>query len=145
MIKFSSVPVLWYSVLFLLFIEGCAKETGQPQIPVVPVNFSIDPNSTQYLELNHPGGSEYLTGGYRGILVYRISATEFVAFERACPYDFDNPDARIVVDTSMITCYCPVCKSEYILTDGTPFQGPSRYALKQYSTTYDGVLLYVYN
>ncbi len=132
-------------LLILFFIMGCAKDTGVPQIPVVPVNFSIDPNSTTYLELNHIGGSIYLTGGYNGILVYRISLNEFMAYERADPYDFTNPDARVVVDTSLITCYCPVCKSKYILTDGTPYAGPSRYTLKQYTTTYDGGLLYIYN
>jgi nitrite reductase/ring-hydroxylating ferredoxin subunit len=129
----------------LAFATGCGKENSQPQIPDVPVNFVIDPNSTQYLELSHIGGSIYLTGGYRGILVYRYSLSEFMAFERACPYDFTLPAARVDVDTSLITCYCPACKSKYILTDGTPFQGPSRYALKQYATTYDGALLYVYN
>ena len=31
------------------------------------------------------------------------------------------------------------------MTDGTPFEGPSQIILKQYETTYDGSLLYVYN
>jgi hypothetical protein len=134
-----------FLVALLAIGTGCGKENSQPQIPDVPVNFVIDPNSTEYLGINHIGGSIYLNGGYRGILVYRLSLTEFMAFERACPYDFTLPAARIEVDTSLITCYCPACISKYILTDGTPYAGPSRYALKQYATTYDGALLYVYN
>jgi nitrite reductase/ring-hydroxylating ferredoxin subunit len=138
------IPVILLTGL-LVYLPGCGKDSSGPQIPDVLVNFSIDPNSTEYLELSHIGGSIYLTGGYGGILVYRLSLNEFMAYDRACPYDFTLPAARVKVDTSMITCYCPVCQSKYILTDGTPYQGPSRYPLKQYRTTFDGTLLYIYN
>lgn len=111
----------------------------------MPVSFVINPNTTEYNELSHVDGWIYLTGGYNGILVYRISLTEFVAFERACPWDFQNDTARVQVEASGITCACPVCGSKYIMTDGTPFDGPSRLILKQYQTTYEGGLLYIYN
>ncbi len=138
---------LWLILLtgLLTRMTGCGKDENQPQIPDVPVNFVINPNSTEFLELSHVGGSVPLTGGYRGILVYRVSLYEFKAYERACPYDFNQPTAKVEVDTSLITCYCPSCKSKYLLTDGTPFQGPSRYLLKQYGTTYNDGLLYIYN
>jgi len=65
----------------ILVIGSCSKdETKQPPIPEVVVNFYINPNSTEYLELNAPGGWIYVTGGYRGILIYRLSLTEFLAF-----------------------------------------------------------------
>jgi predicted RNA-binding Zn-ribbon protein involved in translation (DUF1610 family) len=98
-----------------------------------------------YQNLDHPGGWEYLTGGYKGILVYRISLYEFAAFERACSYDPTTTGARIEVDTTMITCYCPVCGSKYIMTDGSPFSGPTHWPLKPYQTYFDGVMLYVTN
>jgi nitrite reductase/ring-hydroxylating ferredoxin subunit len=135
-----------YFILSLFFIVfSCGEEEELPDIPYVYVNFSINPNSTEYLELNQPGGWIYLTGGYRGILIYRLSMTDFMAFERACPYDPNVSGARIEVDTSGITTFCPVCHSKYILIDGSPFEGPSHYPLKAYRTTYDGNFLYVYN
>lgn len=131
--------------LVLLITSGCGKDDNHPEIPDVPVSFVIDPNSTEYLELSHISGWIYLTGGYNGILVYRASMTDFMAYDRACPYDFQDSNARIEMEVSGITCVCPVCNSKYIITDGTPFEGPSRYMMKQYQTTFDGSLLYVYN
>lgn len=142
----SSYKVSLTLGLFFLLLSGCSKQSENANdIPYVLVNFSINPNSTEYIRLNTVDGWEYLTGGYKGILVFRKSVNEFVSFERACPYDWQNTNARIVVDTSGITAYCPVCKSKYILLDGTPYSGPSRYPLKQYQTSYDGNLLYIYN
>ena len=125
--------------------EGCSKQEIKNEIPVVPVNFVIYPNSTEYLELNGPGGSVPVTGGYRGIIIYRISMTDFVAFERACPNDWQQSTARIEVETSGTTAVCPSCKSKFILLDGSVFQGVSHYPLKQYQTQYDGNQLHVYN
>ena len=139
--------LLFFTIGFLFFLgmEGCSKQEQQNEIPVVPVNFVVYPNSTEYLELNVVNGWVAVTGGYRGIIIFRTSMTEFMAFERACPYDWELTDARIDVEPSWLTTICPSCKSKYILTDGTPFEGPTHYALKQYQTQYDGTLLYISN
>lgn len=138
-------PNLWISGLLLILLAGCAKEDNPNEIPYVAVSFVILPNSTEYLELNGVGGWVYLTGGYRGIIVYRKSIDEFMAFERACPNDWEAADARIDVETSGITMVCPSCQSKFIVIDGTPFEGPSHYPMKQYQTQYDGAQLYVTN
>jgi len=143
--RFSNKTLI--TLVFLCFLlPGCSKKSDTVNdIPYVAVSFSINPNSTEYIRLNTVDGSEYLTGGYKGILVFRKSVNEFVAFERACPYDWQNTNARILIDTSGITAYCPVCKSKYILLDGTPYKGVSRYPLKQYQTYYDGNTLTISN
>jgi nitrite reductase/ring-hydroxylating ferredoxin subunit len=132
-------------ILTVVLFSTCSKEDPPPEIPNVYVNFSLDPNGTQYLNLNVVNGWETVTGGYNGILIFRKSTNEFVAFERACPYDPQTTGAQVRVETSGVTCACPVCGSKYIMTDGTPYDGPSRYPLKQYSAYYDGILLYVRN
>jgi len=139
------VSFILISGFFLFFNPGCSKEEQSPDIPYVYVNFSLNPNSTEYINLNVINGWETVTGGYQGILIFRSSQNEFMAFERACPYDPLVTGAQIRVEDSGITCYCPICHSKYIMTDGTPFEGPSHFSLKQYTTTYDGLLLYVYN
>lgn len=133
------------TLLIIIMGGSCSKEEAPPEIPYVYVNFSIDPNGTQYANLNYVNGWETVTGGYKGILIFRRTINEFVAFERACPYDPVVTGSQVRVDTSGITCYCPACNSKYIMYDGTPYEGVSRYPLKQYTTNYDGVRLYVSN
>ena len=146
--RFIIFPII-IPLIFTLFvfsgITSCSKEKNKNEIPSVAVTFSIDPNSTEYLELNAVGGWVTVTGGYRGIIIYRKSFSEFMAFERACPYDWEQTNARVEVETSGLTALCPGCNSKYILLDGTPFEGPTPYPLKQYQTQYDGNLLYVFN
>jgi nitrite reductase/ring-hydroxylating ferredoxin subunit len=142
--KITIFSTALFTIIFL--ISGCKKESEQNnEIPVVAVSISISPNSTEYVELNPVNGWVYLTGGYRGIIVYRRSLNEFVAFERACPYDWNANNTRIMVDTSGITAQCPTCKSKFILLDGSTYSGPSGYPLKQYQTSYDGNMLYIFN
>jgi nitrite reductase/ring-hydroxylating ferredoxin subunit len=150
MIQGRSSILFFLLCFFLLFSQtnckkGDSQDNSQTQIPVVPVSISLNPNSTEYINLNPVGGWETITGGYRGIIVYRKSANEFTAFERACPYDWNLTTSRLAVDASGSTATCPNCKSKFILLDGTPFQGPSRYPMKQYQTSYDGYLLYIFN
>jgi hypothetical protein len=137
--------LLFYTLIVFLVITGCSKEENRNEIPVVAVSFVIDPNSTEYLDLNGVGGWVTVTGGYRGIIIYRKSISEFMAFERACPYDWEVTDARVDVEASGLTAACPSCNSKYILLDGTPYEGPTHYPLKQYQTQFDGTLLYVSN
>ena len=135
------------TLIFLLFllVPQCKKESKQNEIPTVAVNIAIDPNSTEYIRLNSVNGWEYLTGGYKGIIVFRASVNGFMAFERACPYDWNQTSARLVVDSSGISTVCPSCHSKFLLNDGTPYYGPSSYPMKQYQTTYNGAILYIYN
>ncbi|MEI6681312.1 MAG: hypothetical protein WCO44_01715 [Bacteroidota bacterium] len=139
------VRVFLLSGMFSVMFISCKKETTTPQIPYVSFNISLNPNGTQYLALNVVNGWETVTGGYNGILIFRKSINEFAAYERACPYDPLVSGAQIRVDKSGITCYCPVCGSKYIMSDGTPYSGPSRYTLREYTTLYDGLMLYISN
>jgi nitrite reductase/ring-hydroxylating ferredoxin subunit len=132
-------------ILLILSLTNCKKETVQNEIPTVAVNIAIDPNSTEYIRLNSVNGWEYLTGGYRGLIVFRASTNGFMAYERACPYDWNLTTTRITVDSSGITTVCPSCHSKFILTDGTPYTGPSSYPMKQYQTNFNGTTLFIYN
>lgn len=131
--------------IFILLAFSCKKEEQAPDIPYVYVNIVLNPNGTQYINLNVVNGWETVYGGYNGILIFRKAVNEFSAFERACPYDPLAKGAQIRVEESGITCYCPVCGSKFIMVDGTPYEGPSHFSLKQFTTVYDGAMLYVSN
>ena len=70
---------------------------------------------------------------------------QFSVYERCCPYDPEKTGARVSADKSGTTCVDSVCMSKFILYDGTPYEGPSPYALMQYRYTYDGDMLRVFN
>ena len=112
-LKLHRTRFLLIGFLLISLIPQCKKETQQNDIPVVSVSIAIDPNSTEYLHLNSVNGWEYITGGYQGIIVYRASTNGFMAFERACPYDWNQTSTRITVDTSGITTVCPSCNSKF--------------------------------
>lgn len=128
----------------LIFACSCKKDQ-YAEIPNVYVNLYLNINSTLYIELNNVGGWVNLTGGYRGILVYRESTDIFKAYERACPYDPDESGAIIVVDASGLTMSDATCGSQYLILDGSVVSGPATLPLKQYRTDFDGSTLHIYN
>jgi len=138
-------------ISFGLLSTRCKKENEDP-LPYAYVNIRIEPNSTLYINLNTVGGYEYLTANSpsRGIIVYRISTVDFVAFERTCPND---PDAccseegcsRLYVDDGGLIIKDDCCGSTYLILDGSNVEGPSVKPLKQYNTSFDGKTLHIYN
>jgi nitrite reductase/ring-hydroxylating ferredoxin subunit len=121
-------------LIMLLIPLSCDKENENP-VPFVAVDFMINVESTQYLELNTIGGWAYFTGGYRGIIVYRHSVDEFTAFDRACPFHPFEEDALVrVFDPPLATD--TLCGSTFLLIDGSVVVGPSRHPLRQYRTFY---------
>jgi hypothetical protein len=126
----------------VLFALSCGKDK-QPSIPYVYVNEVLYPNSLDYIPV---GGYKYLNAGYRGIVIYRMLPDEFRVYERCCPYDPQKTNARINVNPDNVTAIDTVCKSHYVLLDGSPTgNGPSHYSLMTYNFSYDGEKLLIYN
>ncbi|MCF8304426.1 MAG: hypothetical protein K9I94_14215 [Bacteroidales bacterium] len=134
--------------VFIIFITGCGKEQNvYEKIPYAPVDVYIQPNSTQYQRLNTVGGWEYINAQEpsRGLIVYRASQNEFKAYERTCPHDPEKPAARVEMEENYLIAVDSTCMSRFVLTDGSPFDGPSRLPLKEYRTSFDGNTLHIYN
>jgi hypothetical protein len=129
-------------LLFILWFSGCGKEE-QPDIPYVYVNEILYPNSMDYIPVS---GYLYVEAGYRGIVVYRQNLEEFSVFERCCPYDPENPHARIIVNPDNLTATDTCCHSTYELFYGNPTgNGPSSFSLLKYQYSFDGERLYISN
>lgn len=148
--KFLNIFIIGLIAIGLLSAR-CKKE--EEPLPFTYVNIRIEPNSTLYINLNTVGGYEYLTAEQpsRGIIVYRISVTDFVAFERTCPHDPDaccseeNGCPRLVVDEGGLLIKDSCCESTYLILDGSNVEGPSVIPLKQYNTSFDGKTLHIFN
>lgn len=144
MFTHSSRLLLVGVIVLLMVSPACKKENTNP-IPDAYVSLYLNISSTLYIELSSVGGWVNLTGGYRGLTVYRASADEFMVFERACPFDWEETSAFVTVDTSGLLLRCAHCGSEYLILDGSVFKGPSNLPLKQYRTTFDGMTLHIFN
>ncbi len=126
-------PIL--SVMLMLIPLSCDKENENP-VPYVYVNFSVNIGTTQIIELNNIGGYAYFSGGFRGIIIYRTSDSEFKAYDRACPFHPHEDNAFVRVDQAWLAT-CPECGSMFELNFGSVVDGPSKHPLREYRTFYN--------
>ena len=129
------------SLLFLCGL-GCKKESNT--VPVVYTDIYLYATDPAFSPLNAIGGYAYVAGGSKGIIIYRKSQTEFMAYDRHCTYNVANGDV-VAVDPSGLLATDAACKSRFLITDGSPNSGPAVNFLKRYQTSFDGTLLHIYN
>jgi nitrite reductase/ring-hydroxylating ferredoxin subunit len=140
----SRNSVLFFFI-FIFMIPFSCREKDKDLIPYVYVDFTIDILGTFYNELSAPGGYVYVTGGYKGILIYRLTMEEFLAFDRSCSFKPLEPCERIEMESSGIIMVDSCCGSRFSILDGSPFEGPATRMLRQYNTFFDGRYLRVFN
>ena len=125
--------------ILLIIISFYSCDDTKSTIPTIYVDITIDLNDPLYNKLTIPGGYEYITGGYQGILIYHSALDDnFIAFDRACPYDPDCGGKLYVNKTLFGTIDSTCCKSEFsLLTGGNVTTGPATYPMKQYRCFYN--------
>jgi len=139
-----SLIIVISSLLFLLSVSSCRKRKNTI-VPYIPVNIYIYTSDPRFNTLNTPGGWVYLNGGSRGIIVYRRSNEEFVAYDRHCTYDVDNPCGQVAVSSTQITAVDSCCMSEFVLTDGSVVKNPASVPLQVYQVRFNGNELHIFN
>jgi len=135
---------LFYLLLLAFLANSCRKDNNN-YVESVPVDIYLYTNNPSFVNVSVVGGWVYITGGVRGILVYRKSNTEFMAYDRNCTYQSSEPCATVVVDNTNIVAVDTCCHSRFSIYDGSVFQGPAAAPLKAYNTTFDGSVLHIYN
>jgi hypothetical protein len=113
-------------------------------VPLVSVDFSVNINNASYFELTNITGWVYVTGGSRGIIIYRNNIDQFTAFDRHAPYNAEE-GCRVFVLEDDITLKDECSESSWLILDGSLISGPAEQPLKQYSTQFSGSTLRVYN
>ncbi len=161
MIKKTGITIaVVFAVMFSFTLNSCGnKEDINPNIPYGTIRIDIDPNSSFFQELNTVGGWIYvdngqpgvsITGNSRGVIIYRYTQTEFMAYDRMPPNNPNDCCADNGLCTHLVVGdYYPMAKDTcngnmYMLIDGSLFQGEGKYPLIRYSAVYDGGLLHVY-
>lgn len=128
----------------LISISSCRKDNSDSQVPLVAVDFTINLNDPQFIDLAVPTGWVYVTGGSMGIIIYRNNDTEFSAYDRHSPYNVDDL-CQVSVNEDNITINDECSDSQWIITDGQVIDGPAQAPLRRYFTTYSPPFLRVYN
>jgi len=141
--------ILCVFVVVTGLFSSCSSRPENPNEPKVEINFTINPNSMQYFDLNVVGGWMYVSAREpsRGIIIYRYMEDEFKAYERTPP---NNPDAcgipnALIVDENYPFVVDGCTDYKYSILDGSITEGGSGYPMIQYYTQYDGTNLRVYN
>lgn len=139
---------LIYKIIVVLIaaaiLYSCKKQSDN-NVPTTLVDIYMYTNNPSFVNLSAVGGYVYITGGVRGILLYRKSNTEIMAYERNCTYQPTQPCATVVVDNTHILAVDTCCHSKFSIYDGSVTQGPAAAPLKTYQTTFDGNTLHVFN
>jgi nitrite reductase/ring-hydroxylating ferredoxin subunit len=133
-----------YILAIAAVLNGCKKQSDN-NVPDTLVDIYLYTNNPSFVNVSAVGGWVYITGGVRGILLYRKSNTEFMAYDRNCTYQPTNSCATVFVDNTNIVAKDTCCNSQFSIYDGSVFQGPAAQPLKAYNTTFDGNVLHIYN
>jgi nitrite reductase/ring-hydroxylating ferredoxin subunit len=111
----------------------------------VLVDITVNINNPGYIDLTIAGGHHYFDGGSRGIIAYRKSTEEFVAYDRHCPYKAEDACGVLSVQSDNVTMKCACCASVFSIYDGSLQSGPASNPLKTYNASFDGTNLRIYN
>lgn len=131
--------------VIILFFLACRDEENN-NIPLVEVNFQRNLNEPDLLNLQSIGGWVMVSGGSRGIILYRTSSTEVKAYDRHCTFQPSSTCALVSVDANGFTASDQCCGSSFQLTNnGSVSSPPAVTPLKSYTTYIDNDILYVTN
>ncbi len=140
--------VLTLSVLMVFLFSGCNRNELHP-VPYFQFDISINLDLPLYQSLLGPGGWAYVDGaGSRGIVVYRRSIDEFVAFDRHSPADPEGTcPTPLTVDPDNFLILNDACTdAQFSLFDGSIISGDVDWGLRFYTTFYNGTnFLRVFN
>jgi nitrite reductase/ring-hydroxylating ferredoxin subunit len=154
----SKIRFFLITVAIGVILSSCNKKNDV--IPDTYVNFTLDLNDPEFVNLTAMGGSVTVdshtnnwgsgAAGFNGngIIIYS-GIDEFYAYDRTCPHDYsvNGLSIRVNIDSnSSLYAICPKCGTTYALSaGGTPSSGIGRYPLKNYRTRFEGRYVTVWN
>ena len=136
--------VIFFCLLGVCF-SACKKTISNP-VANIPFDISINLNLPSYIALQGVGGYAYISGGVQGIIVYRKSTDEFIAFDRQSPANTTPCKKPLTTNLNNFLQLDDSCtNAKFSLFDGSSISG-SDFGLRQYQTTWNkGNLLRIYN
>jgi hypothetical protein len=135
---------LTWTILLLacLPMSSCRDTPGV--IPYVDVNIDLNLGLPAYNSLNFPGNWLYISGGSRGLIVYRYTLDEFVVLDRHATFDV-GAGCQCTLSQDGYTILDPCSDSQWYIFDGSIIQGPTTAPLERYTTTWIPPVLSIQN
>jgi len=126
-------------ILFVLSSSGCRQRLHP--VPDIPFNINIDINLPTYSSLQSISGFAYIENvGVKGLVVYRRSIDEFVAFDRMSTAAGGDTCAPLYVDPdNLLILLDPCTASKFSLFDGSLINGPAEWGLRSYRILFNGM------
>jgi hypothetical protein len=133
---------IFIGMIVMMFALSCKDRMAQ--VPDVPVDIVININQPAFFDLTVPTGWVYLTGGSRGIILYRVNQEEFIAMERHSPYQPENACSAVVNEDGVVISD-PCSASTWLILDGSIVTGPTSFPLITYDVSFNDPYVYITN
>jgi hypothetical protein len=132
--EFTAILVL----IFLSIFPGCSPDLSDDPIPYQPFNeIVINLSLPTYNGLKVDGGFATTGGGIRGIIIYRLNSTTYLAYERNCSYHPKDACATVDIDVTGLYLFDPCCGSTFNFSSGVVLGGIAWRPLRKYHTLLD--------
>lgn len=135
-------PLNCLLVAAIATLSHCSSDPGDDAIPYVPFSeIVINLNLPAYTALKTDGGAMTIEGGVRGIILYRVNAGTYLAYERNCSFQPNEACSTVDVHISNLYMFDSCCGSYFDFADGYPLGGPAWRPLRRYHTSVNSELL----
>ncbi len=127
-----------FLLLLLITIISCgtSDDDRNPILPNIPVNVTLNLNLPLYQNLQFDSSSAFVENhGIKGIIVFRISENNILAWDAACPHLAPSDCTAMSLIGVEITCPCD--DSKFSILNGSPLSG-TQFSMKQYRATKNG-------
>lgn len=127
------------SLILIALLVSCKQDLSDDAIPFVAFpDIVINLSLPAYADLNTKGWV-YENGGVQGIIIHKVNATTYIAYERNCSYHpVNNVGAVVFVDVSNLFMIDHSCNSSFDFEEGMPTGGPAWRPLRRYKSYLDG-------
>lgn len=125
-------PKIYLLLSLFLAVSFSQTQAQYASFPEIVINLSLP----DYSSLKFDGGIKEINDtGIRGIVVYRLNSTTYIAYDRNCSFHpNDVYCSTIEVDFSRLFLKDPCCNSTFNFSDGMPTGGPASRPLIRYRT-----------
>ncbi len=128
----SKIAFIFTLVVLTLF-SNCEPDRSDDQIPYVQFpDVIINLNLPVYTALKFDGGYVYISGGVRGIILYRKNISTYIAYERNSSYHPYEACATVDVHNSGLYMLDTCSNSTFDFNTGNPTGGPAISPLRKY-------------
>lgn len=136
-------------MVFALF--SCSKNDERlrrnPYLTDPMVRLNLNLNLPEYNPLRFPGNYIIAPQGIKGIIVYCVSESQYLAYDLADPNHVPNECSRMELDGIIASCPCPTDDNEYnIVNFGRHTTEPdTKYPMQQYNAVRNGNTIVISN